>query len=77
MFEGSQIIPIFIRAKDEFLSYQIVFHCSKCHRRILATWENDWSLEGRFVSGDGILSEVLDCVVYDPINVICYDCLGR
>lgn len=60
--------------KKEFLTFKVIHHCTKCGERIPTVW-NGYEIDGNFISGDSWWSEVLDCVVNDPQNIICYNCL--
>jgi hypothetical protein len=64
-----------LRQKKDFLNYKVVHHCIKCGSRIETIW-NGYEIDGNFISGDAWWSEVLDCVVNDPQDIICYNCLN-
>lgn len=61
--------------KKEFLNYKIIYHCTKCGKRIPTIWDG-YEIDGNFISGDTWWSEVLDCTVNNPQDIICYNCLG-
>lgn len=76
MFEGKDIITQILNHKREFLTFKIIYFCSKCKKRVETLW-NGYTIEGNFIAGDAWWSDALDCTVHDPQNIICYDCLGN
>lgn len=53
-----------------------VFHtCRICKKRIPTRWVGN-ILEGDFVADDVVWSEVLDCCVAWPNQIVCNDCFA-
>lgn len=73
MFEKEYIHKEF---KRDFLNYKVVYHCYKCGQKINTWWNEDYSVNGYFISSDVLYSEILDIEVNYPKNVICFKCMG-
>ena len=54
---------------------QIVFHCSKCGKRIATFRDEDNDLDGMFLGVSSQFSEMLNKFV--SVEVICLDCFYR
>jgi hypothetical protein len=54
---------------------KIVFSCRICGKKIETSRSETGELEGPFMADDAMWSELLDHVVYNPLQIVCNICV--